>query len=326
MLKEFALTPQTFDPAAAADSSRWRECIQAIGIRLFTQPATPIVAAGLHSDGGGCSWKEVAKQTVLSIEDDKLRIDAQSLLKRVSDILVSRPPCCDWPGDDEPGWGKEASDSHLQEPLHLIVAQNVDSVPVRAIAKSLMSALSPEFWATLQDEGTSPASLSEDVGRMRTVLVHSEMLVISAPYPSTTTDFAIECIRQASRRPKGFSAPEIHVHQAHSDPKNPAPRLAYLRGQLSSIVGRPRINWWFWPESGMYRERVILGGKLAQVGGGNTKFGVRAGVSMTHVWGEGNPVDAEPTTYALLSPSQCKRHADEIRNRAERLGLRPEVL
>lgn len=325
MLKEFAFTPQVFDPTAGPANSRWRECIQAIGVRLFTQPATPVVVAGLHSGSSGCSWEQVTAQTIQGIKDKNLRVDAQHLFTQVANVLVGRPACCDWPGDDEPGWGKEAADSHAQEPLHQIVVQYAESVPSSAPVASLAGALSPTFWAPLQDENAPPITLAGDVSRMRTVLVHSECLVLSAPYESTT-DFAIECIRQAVQRPAGFALPIIHVHQVHSNPNNPGTRVAWLRRLIGPLANRGLVHWWFWPEDQMYRERVLLGGKLAQMGGGETKFAVRSGVSMTHVWGEGNPADAEPTTYSLLSAAQAKRHADQLKSRASKLKLAPVAL
>ena len=124
-------------------------------------------------------------------------------------------------------------------------------------------------------------------------------------------------------RPSGFPAPTIHVHQSLAAGGNPVTRADWLRRQLSGITGRSIVNWWFWPDANMYRERVLLGGRLANLGGGNTKLAVRTGVAMTHVWGEGNPADAEPTTCALLSPIEAKRHADAMDSRARSLGISP---
>ncbi|MBY0111911.1 MAG: hypothetical protein K2Y21_03755 [Phycisphaerales bacterium] len=325
MLKEFAFTPQVFDPNAAPNDPRWREYIQAIGVRLFTQPATPVIVAGLHATDSGCTWEHTARTIVEAIEDQNLRLIAQQLLTRVVDVLARRPPCCDWPGEEELGWGKEAADSHAQQPLDLVVARDVRNVPQLTPTVALADALSPGFWAVLQQEEPVPASLAQDVARLRSILVHSECIVISAPYASTT-DFAFECIRQAMQRPSGFRTPLIHVHQSLSAEGNPVTRADWLRRRLAGIAGHAIVKWWFWPDASMYRERVVLGGRLANLGGGKTKFAVRSGVAMTHVWGEGNPSDAEPATSTLLSPSQAKRHADALDKRATDLGLSPVQL
>jgi hypothetical protein len=325
MLKEFAFTPQVFDPNAAPNDPRWRDHIRAIGVRLFAQSAPPVVIAGLHATDSGCTWEHTTRTIVEAIEDQTLRLIAQQLYTRVIDVLTRRPPCCDWPGEEELGWGKEAADSHAQEPLDLVVAQDVRSIPRLTPTVALTDALSPGFWTVLQQEDPAPASLAEDVARLRSILVHSECIVLSAPYASTT-DFALECIRQAVQRPSGFQTPLIHVHQVLAAGSNPVTRTDWLRRQLPGIAGRSIVKWWFWPDANMYRERVVLGGRLANLGGGKTKFAVRWGVAMTHVWGEGNPADAEPATCTLLSPSQAKRHADALDKRATDLGLSPVQL
>jgi hypothetical protein len=322
MLKEFAFTPQVFDPNAAPNDPRWREYIQAIGIRLFTQPAPPVIIAGLHATDSGCTWEHTTRTIVEAIEDQNLRLMAQQLLTRVVDVLARRPPCCDWPGEEEPGWGKEAADSHAQQPLDLVVARDVRNIPQLTPTVALADALSPGFWTVLQQEEPAPASLAQDVARFRSILVHSECILISAPYASTT-DFALECIRQAARRPSGFRTPLIHVHQALGAGGSQDRRADWLRRQLAGIGAHSIVKWWFWPDKDKYRERVVLGGRLADLGGGKTKIAVRSGVAMTHVWGEGNPSDAEPATSTLLSASQAKRHLDALERRANTLGLSP---
>ena len=237
-------------------------------------------------------------------------------------MLAHRPACCDWPGEEESGWGKEAANSHTHQPLDLVVARDVRNVPQTTRTVALADALSPGFWAVLQQEEFVSASLAEDVARLRSILVHSECIVISAPYASTS-DFAFECIRQAMQRPSGFRTPLIHVHQSLAAEGNPFKRADWIRRQLPGVAGRSIVKWWFWPNANMYRERLVLGGRLANLGDGKTKFAVRSGVAMTHVWGEGSSADAEPSTWSLLSPSRAKLHFDTLSSRMTSLGLVP---
>lgn len=325
MLREFAFTPQVFDPNAALNNQRWRDCIEAICVRLFTQPAPPVLIAGLHANELGCTWEHTTRTIISAIEDQNSRVIAQQLFTRVSDVLARRPPCSDWPGDDELGWGREAAESHMVSPLDLVIAQDVKSVPAPTPAVRLGDALSAPFWTALQHEHPAPCSLAEEVARLRTILLHADHIVISAPYPSLI-EFAIECIRAALGRPNGFRRPEIHVHQGMGDRGDPVPLAARYQHALSHVGGSTFVKCWFWQKASKYRERVVLGGRVADLGGGKTKLVIRTGVAMTHVWGEGNPADAEPSTWSLLSPSVAKRHADLLDKRIADLGLLPVQL
>lgn len=319
MLKEFAFTPHVFSPPTGAVTEQWRRCVRTIAIRLFTSSIVPIVVAGLHSGSDGSSWEREVVDRINRIQDHSLRAEVQSLFRKLADSVVYRPACTCWPGDDESGWCEEVAETNALEPIHQVIVQDDLHVSGHPRVFSCRDADSFEFWQVLQERLPNPQSLTDVVRPIRTILFHSTHLIISAPYAGTTA-FAFECIRQALSRPAGFPSPSIEVHQALARDANPETRIAWIRSQLPRDRG---IRWYFWPDNDSYRERLVLGGWLASLGANEVRFVGRFGVSFTHVWGEGDPADAEPSTCALLSRHDVHAHARAIQQRSERLALAP---
>lgn len=320
MLKEFAFTPQVFDPVAAPNDPRWREYIRAIILAVFRVPAVPpIVISGMHWDGSDCSWEVATRTVVETIADGELRRDAQALLTQMSKHLVRRPPGQDWPGDEEPGWGLEAALAHRAEPLDRIVAQRVESIPDDVPRASLASVVASDFWNVLHLEVPQPANVSEAASPLRLILRHSDVLVLSMPY-ETCEEFALECVRRACARPSGAAPPTIHVHR--KAPANVSAKSSWIRSKLAAVKGGATVFYYFWPDE-PYRERLILGCRLADLGGGRTQPSVRWGVSLTHVWGEGDASNEAPGTQSLLRVTEAKQHLDRLQNQAAALGLVP---
>ncbi len=253
MLKEFAFTPQVFDPNAAPNDPRWREYIRALVMAIFRVPAVPpIVVSGLYWDGGESAWERTTRAVIEAIPDGELRRDAQALFTQVTKHLVQRSPGPDWPGDEEPGWGNEAAISHRREPLDRVVAQRIESVPEDAPRTALSAVMASDFWNLLHAPHEPPTSLANAVRPLRLLLRHSELLVLSMPY-EPCEEFTLECVRRACQRPAGMRPLIIHVHR--KAPANPAAKAAWVRAQLVGKLFGAEVHYYFWPEP--YRERSL---------------------------------------------------------------------
>jgi hypothetical protein len=319
MLKEFAFTPQVFNPNAAPNDPRWREYIHALITALFRVPAVPpIVVSGLYWQGNSCDWESTTRKLINSIPDGEHRRDAQVLFTQVMKHLVRRPPGPVWPGEEEPGWGKEAAVSHSREPLDRVVAQQVCNIPEDAPRAALSSVITSNFWNILHTEQPAARSVSEAAMPLQLVLRHSDMLVISMPY-ETCEEFALECVRRACLRPAGAKPPVVHIHR--KAPGNPEAKSAWVRSQLAGKLHGADVQYYFWPEP--YRERVVLGCRVAELGEGKLRAAIRWGVLLNHVWGEGNPAEEAPSHFSLLPLKSAADHLTRIDNQSAKLGIKP---
>jgi len=288
---------------------------------IFRVPAVPpIVVSGLYSDGGESAWEGTTRAVIEAISDGELRRDAQALFTQVSKHLVRRPPAQEWPGDEEPGWGLEAAMAHRLEPLDRIVAQRIESIPDDAPRAPLASVMASDFWNVLHGEPPRPMTIADAVAPLRLILRHSDMLVLSMPYENCKA-FAIECIRHACARPSGARRPTIHIHR--EAPPTPEATMASIRRDVASVLNGAEVLVYFWPWREPYRERLVLGCRLADLGGGQLRPSVRWAVSMTHVLGEGDPATEAPGTYSLLTAVKAKEHLDLVQDQAKALGLVP---
>lgn len=319
MLKEFAFTPQVFDPNAAPNDPRWREYIHALVMALFRVPTVPpIVVSGLYWDGSDCAWESTTSKLINSIPNGELRRDAQTLFTQVTKHLVRRPPGPDWPGEEEPQWGTEAAVSHRWEPLDRVVAQQVGNVPEDAPRVALASVIASDFWSVLHEPHQPPTSLADAVRPLRLILRHSDLLVISMPY-ETCEEFTLECIRRACQRPAGTRPPVVHIHR--KAPASREAKAAWVRSQLAGRLYGAEVHYHFWPEP--YRERVVLGCRLADLGGGKHRPAVRWGAAITHVWGEGDSAKEAPSTYTLLPMIAATEHLKRLEEQVAALGISP---
>ncbi len=320
MLKEFAFTPQVFDPNASPHDPRWREYIRAIILSVFRVPAVPpIVVAGMHWDGDESGWEGATRALIETISDDESRRDAQALFTQVSKHLVRRAPAQDWPGDEEPGWGLEAAMAHRFEPLHRILAQRIESVPDDAPRAPLAAVMASDFWSVLHEEPPQFKTMADAVAPLRLILRHSDMLVLSMPYENCKA-FAVECIRQACTRPSGARRPTVHIHR--EAPPHLEATMASIRSEVVQVLNGAEVLVYFWPWREPYRERLVLGCRLADLGGGKHRPTVRWGVAMTHLWGEGDPAAEAPGTYSLLSTAAGMDHLKRLQLQATALGVR----
>ena len=276
--------------------------------------------SGLYWDGRDCAWETTTRNLIASISDGELRRDAQALFTQVTKHLVQRPPGPDWPGEEEPGWGLEAAMAHRLEPLDRIVAQRIESIPDDAPRAPLASVMASDFWNVLHGEPPRPMTIADAVAPLRLILRHSDMLVLSMPYENCKA-FAIECIRHACARPSGARRPTIHIHR--EAPPTPEATMASIRRDVASVLNGAEVLVYFWPWREPYRERVVLGCRIAEIGGGKLRPAVRWGVYINHVWGEGDPAKEAPSHFSLLPPTSAADHLKRIQDQAATLGIKP---
>ena len=107
MLTEFAFTPSIFDEETHEDKELWLRELQELGASMFPRfSASPILVADLYEG----SWHPEVTKVVAAITDHRARGVCQSLVTKISDLLVFRPARRDWP-EDELAWGPEAAES-----------------------------------------------------------------------------------------------------------------------------------------------------------------------------------------------------------------------
>src|SRR5208283_1537762 len=112
MLAEFAFTPSIFDESVHPDRDVWIEQIRELGSTLFPRTAAwPVMISNLYSG----SWYHTALAIVKAINDPRVRVLCENILKNAASSLVLRPALGDWPGDDSVVWGREAIASHQAE-------------------------------------------------------------------------------------------------------------------------------------------------------------------------------------------------------------------
>jgi hypothetical protein len=90
---------------------------------------------------------------------------------------------------------------------------------------------------------------------------------------------------------------------------------------LAGLLFGAELHYFFWPEP--YRERLVLGCRFADLGGGKQRPAVRWGVSMTHVWGEGDLASEAPSHFSLLPMKSAADHLRRIHDQAATLGITP---
>src|SRR5258708_7614477 len=101
MLTEIAITPQILDAGSnSADTEIWRESLRQLAREIFPRHMlNPVIISDLCAG----KWFEEATKHVNGIGDQNARYFAQSLLKRLDGIRVSRPDKLNAPCDED-GW------------------------------------------------------------------------------------------------------------------------------------------------------------------------------------------------------------------------------
>lgn len=321
MLTEYALTPHLFDDEYNQDVPGWLERLRAFGNRLLPtgrdHPFNTVI-----SDLYGSSWfKSGFLPLIYSLQqrqsdDPSECLAALNLLKairpRIERHLVNRPSVNeDFPVDEEQ-WVSEAIAS--SEVSGLSIHQIVTSSKLPADSRwTLLDRTQEEsFWEDAISVTRSPrANLGEQLGALRRMCSFYGFLAFASPhldvYGSTDLTFAIELVKLALDRPRGFfPVTRIDLHTKGS-PEADERQLFTERvlGKLSNALGSDAkaIRLFLWPTM---LERHLLVGRATR----DSKPAVVWALSMTHVVRpDADGPDQENPTFSVMPTSRTSRLA-----------------
>lgn len=309
MIGEFAFTPSVFDEEANPDAESWREQLRELGNAMFPKTAAwPVMVANLY-DG---SWQSIAMTMVEAVKESRSRILCEGILKNISSTLVRRPISVEnWPVDNT-AWGREAIASHAIEPIDRIVSCRAvqDTLTAEGHAVRCISEVQGEgFWRDISSQWDQPLTIPSQIQAIRKLTMHAEFLCLVTPHIRGTgddeTEFTLEMIRSALRRPTGFMSVDIEVHS--EGPDNPTSadfqqRLKKALGNtttslLSALRPAQSIRLILWPK---LLDRYLIAGVYTSASGGARMRSPRWGLSMQHIARRVDLWDPKPPTFWSL--------------------------
>ncbi len=313
MIGEFAFTPSVFDEEANPESESWKEQLRELGSTMFPRTAAwPVMVSNLY-DG---SWHNEALNLARSIKDSRAKLLCEGLLKNINDVLVRRPPVKDWPTDGA-NWAREALASHLTEPIDRIIGCHAvrdqlatDNLTIRCIDEVADAG----FWSGIASQWSQELKIADQVQAIRKLAVHAEFLCVISPHirgeDTDETQFAVEMIQSALRRPREFGGVDIEVHA--EAPEKPwessyADRLRILTSNirtslLAALPPSQTVKLVLWPK---LLDRYLVAGVYTEMSGGRRVRSPRWGIAMQHI---ARPQDTRaanpPTNWSLMIKSQ----------------------
>jgi hypothetical protein len=316
MLAEFALTPSIFDETAHADLDAWRDQIRTLIGEMFPKNGAHKVMVANYYSG---VWETRAKQLVTSISNQKARIDCELFLTKIKEMAVIRPACQHrWPSTAI-AWGQEAIASHSVESLdRIITSHSVHAAlsPDCHVVKCINEVEHEEFWAGVSSSWPQTMKISDQILALRKLCIHSEFICLITPHiyggSDDETDFAIELIRSAFRRPDGYSTAEVEIHTETPDKQASADFQQRLLNQTHNISGAlqsarvsgQKIRLVLWPK---LLERYVIAGVYAELADGKRCRSPRWGISTPHIARKLDERDPKPPAqWSLLSKSQLR--------------------
>lgn len=315
MIGEFAFTPSVFDEAANSDAELWREQLRELGNAMFPRTAAwPVMVANLYAG----SWHRIAMETARAVQEDRARKLCQGILDNIGKTLVHRPVAGgDWPDDGGIAWGREALASHSAEPIDRIVCCRVvyttlagERQPVRCIDEVQAGG----FWSEISNQWSQEMNIASQMAAIRKIALHADFLCLVTPHirgmGNDETDFAVEMIRLALRRPAEFHSPEIEVHA--EGPEKPASedfaqRLTNVVSNTSKALRRAldigqSVRLVLWPK---LLDRYLIAGVYTETSGGKRLRSPRWGIAMSHIARRIDTCETKaPTSWSLVSRSQ----------------------
>jgi hypothetical protein len=334
MLAEFALTPSVFDEDAHDDKDAWLEQLRELGGNIFPRvAASPVMVSNLYAG----SWHSVATQVVMDIKDHRARKLCQDLLEKTRRTLVFRPVCNDeWPGEEECAWGREAIQSASEEAIERIIAtRTAHEVLARecTFIRSIDEVTGSGFWQGVSASRSVPMRIGDQSRLLRKLCLHTEFLCLLTPriYGASDdeTDFAIEVIRSALKRPSGYRRVSVDIHTSgpSGDPSDAdySEKLSSCVGNISTRLGealRPgeSISLYVWPR---LLDRYIVGGIFVEAAGRVRQRSPRWGVSMQHIARRDERTSHPATSWNLLDRKSLSECFDQY-FRENATGVLPE--
>jgi hypothetical protein len=316
MLAEIAITPSIFDEAVHPDLELWKEQLRELGSWMFPKTGpSPVMISDLF----GGSWKKIILDNVKSIKDQKARLYAQDIFKKLSRILVCRPAIGEWPGEDSISWGREAILSNNLEPIDRIIGcklvHDVISKETRFF-RCIDEVKDAGFWNNVESSWQQPMNIKDQTKALRKLCLHSDFLCLITPYiqagGNDETDFAISIIKSAFTRPQGYSSVEIEIHTKMTTDPSKDPTI--LINNISNVI-RPnlkhnqKVRLVLRPD---LLDRYLIVGNHAKLSDGLTQKTPMWGVALNHIAKkQDEKKGTPPTTWTLLN----KNHLMELFNR-----------
>ncbi len=307
MLAELAITPQVFEESDNAANPRWREDLREMSNLIFPpsrpREPNPLVIADLHAG----SWKNMAASAIKNIGDQRTRLLAEGLWGKLRRILVKRPACSDWPGDNERGWIHEAMESNRDHPLSRIVITSdaqigVDrSPPLHSLARLCDS----DLWHDVRCVRSIPARLTDQMNELRSICRHAGFLAVVCPYilggGDDETAFVVQLMRLAGHRPNGWHKAMFDIHtQSGKDDQATSNIIENIRSRL--VTGRSdlsRVRLILWEK--LLDRFLIAGERMAGTDGKFEAGRCRWVVSLSHVARNSGGNADDFHTFSLLS-------------------------
>lgn len=321
MLVEFAFTPEVFDETQNANLEEWSEQIRELASSMFPRTAAcPVVVSDLY--GGG--WYPEAEQAVKAIKNQNDRFRCESLLKKIERCLVTRPSGAVWPSDED-GWGRAAIGAHMQAPIDRMVLTDAcrDRLLVECSdVKALSEVSKGDFWQGIPRDSSPRLDIRYQIALLRTIALHSDFVWLASPHIRGTSDdetnFAIELIKAAFLRPRGFPVPAIEIHVEGPDnprlpdfPKRLQTSNSNIRSGLrDALQPQQSVDVVVWPK---LLDRILLGGTFTEVSSGGRAATPRWGVSMSHLARRADRGSTQVTEWKLLDAPAIGRWYREFR-------------
>lgn len=324
MLAEFALTPAVFDQRAHDDNQSWVDQLRELGAGMFPRTAaSPVMVSNLYAG----SWHAMARQIAATVDDQRARVLCLDLLKKIENTLVFRPACNQWPEEDECCWGREAIDSAREEGIERIVATRGTCDRLAAESSSLRSieeVRDAGFWHGVCAGRDVPMQLATQTQVLRKLCLHAEFLCLVSPHiyggQDDETDFAVELVRSALRRPHGYRKVALEIHTVgatgdSSDPDYPqrvSNRAENISARLrEALAPGESVSLHLWPATAGLLDRYLLGGVFAESSDGAQKKSPRWGVGMQHIARPGDQARSRPPTrWSLLDKAGILKSFD----------------
>ncbi len=324
MLKEIAFTPHIFDEESNIDNADWPNQLRILGERMFPwNSPSPFVVSNLY-DG---SWESQAGMYIRQLSPNVKPI-AQSMLTKLKDVLVSRPACGDWPGDEETKWaneaikfiGKEAGIDKLVTSSH---CENI-SDKTEAGVHSIIDVSKNGFWSKLISSGDVPMIIRKQIEKLKLICLHASYIAISSAYITGGTDdetrFVREMIKFIANRPKEYVESVVDIHCYIKKEQNANDKIIenIKRTFRRFVSDRLCIKLFFWPKE-FVRDRILLAGDATSVNG-KPRFKVRWAIFMGHIARPKEHSDADITHWSLLDAKEMNHRYKRWYQTDPRLG------
>jgi len=335
MLTEFAFTPSIFDEDAHEDKDAWRDQLRELISSMFPRTSVwPIVVSDLYAG----SWSSHILPYVERIQDHVAKKYCQGLLTNMERMLVVRPDCREWPGDDDVAWSREAVATHQIEPIDRIISVGTTKQAMAAefsLIRSIDEVLDGGFWRGIESDASPKMVIGDQVNLLRKLCLHSEWVAVINPHGfGSEQDFSLHLLQTAFRRPAKFGPIHIELHAESPDVTDPVERktrqerVAFNMGRKieGSLKAPHKVELYFWPK---LLDRVVVAGNFVKESDGTIRKSPRWGVSMNHV-ARGSEPNAPTTEWKLLRRDSLtewfrKFVAEEAAGKPAAVGINPRT-